>query len=378
MCAPLAPAIADRATKLRSDGATVVIVTAHAGGRCTRFDAPDDLSSCDAGAEILRVARSLPPHLVDMIVAGHSHAGMAHEVAGIAITESFAGGRSFGRVDLSVDTATGRVTGQQIFPPHDVCARESPVTHACDPATTHTEARVPARYEGAPVRPDDAVAEALAPAIQLVRDLKASPLGVVLDTPLRRAGPIESPLGNLFADAFRESITGADVAVNNTDGGLRADLPAGPLTYGRLFEVFPFDNRLVSLRLTGGDLRTVVTGLLQRRRIIAGISGIRVTARCSANGLDVVMQRASGAPVRDEEPLVVVTTDFLATGGDGYFAPVAPPGGFSIPDAAPLARDVVADWLRRRGGHLRAAQLVDADHPRWTHSSALPMTCGRP
>ena len=37
-----------------------------------------------------------------------------------------------------------------------------------------------------------------------------------------------------------------------------ADLPAGPLTYGSLFEVFPFDNKLVPVPLTGAQLRRLV------------------------------------------------------------------------------------------------------------------------
>ena len=50
----------------------------------------------------------------------------------------------------------------------------------------------------------------------------------------------------------------ADVVINNTDGGLRVDLPAGPLTYGRLFDVFPFNNQLVELatRMKGNEYAT--------------------------------------------------------------------------------------------------------------------------
>ena len=87
-----------------------------------------------------------------------------------------------------------------------------------------------------------------------VRALQATPLGIVLGETLRRTGDPESPLGNLFADAFRDAMPGADVALNsNSRGGLRADLPAGALTFGRLYEAFPFDNRLVTLTLKEGN-----------------------------------------------------------------------------------------------------------------------------
>ena len=83
----------------------------------------------------------------------------------------------------------------------------------------------------------------------------------MLETPIRRLVPA-SPLGNLVTDAYLAAVPGADVALNNSGGGLRADLPAGPLTYGSVFEVMPFDNLLVSLRLTGRQLRQVFSAAI--------------------------------------------------------------------------------------------------------------------
>jgi len=357
--APLAPVLEAEARRLRWAGASVVILTAHAGGRCRTLDSPADLSSCDQNAEIFTLARSLPPGLVDAVIAGHTHAGLAQDVNGIPIVESFSTGLSFGRIDLAIDRASGRVTTHQTFRPQNICVREDPRTHRCDPAAP------PAAYEGAKVVADAAIARVLEPAIEAVRELKARSLGVVLDTPIRRSGAIESPLGNLFADVYRQSVPGADVAINNTDGGLRADLPAGPLTYGSLFEVFPFDNKLVPLHLTGGELRRLIHAQISRGTRVFGLSGARVQVQCSGATTVVTMIRPSGAAIRDDEQLTVVTTDFLATAGDAVFTPVIPAGGFSLPDDAPLARDAVAAWLERHGGHLRDSELVDLKNPRW-------------
>ena len=203
---------------------------------------------------------------------------------------------------------------------------------------------VQAEYENAPVVPDAAIDRALAPALEQVRVVKARPIGIILDTPIRRLTP-DSPLGNLFTDALLASVPGADVALHNSSGGLRADLPQGALTYGGVFEVMPFDNLVVQIRLTGRELRLVFASHLQRTRRVIGFSGVRVRAQCSGGALDVVLTRPSGLPIRDDEPLLVVVSDFLATGGDGILAPVTPPGGFPTPDVAPLARDVLADYL---------------------------------
>ncbi len=372
---PLAGAIRGHATALRAQGAAVVIVTAHAGGRCASFDRPDDLSSCEPSSEIFTVARDLPRGLVDAIVAGHSHAPVGHMVEGIAITEAYSGGRAFGRIDLVVDRSRNRVTGTRVFAPRDLCAREDPATRTCDPAGAG--ARVQAEYENAPVVPDAAIDRTLAPALERVRVLKARPIGIVLDTPIRRLAP-DSPLGNLFTDALLASVPGADVALHNTSGGLRADLPRGALTYGGVYEVMPFDNLVVQIRLNGRQLRQVFAAHLQRSRRIIGFSGIRVRAQCSAGSLDVVLLRPTGIPIRDDEPLLIAISDFLATGGDGMLASVTPPGGFPIPATAPLLRDVLADYLSRLDGRLGEEALLDAGTPRLSVPGALPITCSGP
>ena len=107
---------------------------------------------------------------------------------------------------------------------HSIGARGASCATSC---SRRVELLPQAQYEGRPVTPDPAVVAAMAPALERVRALQATPLGVTLDTPLPRSVDAESPLGNLFADALREE-TGADVAINNNvRGGLRADLAEG-------------------------------------------------------------------------------------------------------------------------------------------------------
>jgi 2',3'-cyclic-nucleotide 2'-phosphodiesterase (5'-nucleotidase family) len=367
--APLLDTIRTHATALRAQGADIVIVSAHAGGRCTTLDRPDDLSSCDPASEILPIARGLPRGLVDVIVAGHTHAAMAHQVEGIAITEAYSNGRAFGRIDLSIDRRTRKVLDRRSFPPRDLCERENAATKTCGSGSD--SALVPAEYEGALVTPDADVERVLAPALEAVRVLKAEPIGVVLETPIRRLQPA-SPLGNLVTDAMLATAPGADIAVSNSGGGLRADLPAGPLTYGSVFEVIPFDNVLVRVRITGRELRQVFSASLLQSRRGLGFSGVRVEARCEAGAPAVTMTRPSGTAIADDDAVLLVTSDFLATGGDGILTPVMPAGGFPVDAAAPLVRDLLVEYLRRPGSPVREAQLVDAT-PRL--SVAGPMPC---
>jgi 2',3'-cyclic-nucleotide 2'-phosphodiesterase (5'-nucleotidase family) len=356
--APLAPAVTAAARALRAAGATVVLVAAHAGGGCRRFDDPDDLSSCDAGSEIFRLARALPPGAVDAVVAGHTHDGLAHRVAGIPIVEGYANGRAFGRVDLSVDRASGRVVGARLYPPQPVCA----------PSRCAAE-----RYEGAPVVPDEGVTAAVAADRERARSLRDSPLGVTVTAPIMRAHEEESPLGNLFADLMHEAFPGADLALIN-GGALRADLPAGPLTYGRLFEASPFDNRFALVRLTGDDLRRLLASNLAGTGGIVSLSGLRVAAACDGARLKIYLQLPDGRDLPAARRLTLVTSDFLAMGGDGLF-PAQLQRAAEI-QRGPAIRDVMAKLLRARGGSLGSGgDIFHVDHPRISYPGTRPVSC---
>ena len=62
----------------------------------------------------------------------------------------------------------------------------------------------------------------------------------------------ETNLGDLCADAYR-AMSGADVAVVN-GGGIRADIPAGDITYEQVITVHPFGNEMCMCEVTGQEL----------------------------------------------------------------------------------------------------------------------------
>jgi 5'-nucleotidase len=327
------------------------------------------LSSCDPGAEIFDVARGLTPGLVDVIAAGHTHDAVAHRVAGSTIVQAYSMGRAFGRADILVDREQRRVVSVTPFAPQDICLEFVSGTSRCATATTAQVARTPATYEGRPVADDPRVTEAMAPELARVRALQATMMNSGLERPIGRAGRWESPLGNLFADAMRDGTPGADAAINNNArGGLRADLPEGPLTFGRIYDVYPFDNRLVTLTLTGAELQQILSNELRRNRPNSiGVSGIRIVASCGSGELQVDLSRTSGQPVRPDERLTVVTMDMLAAGQ--FFAPAFSRPGFAAPPDAPVAREIVEDWLRGRS--IDADRFIDASRPRWEVPATL-------
>ena len=293
---------------------------------------------------------------MDVIAAGHTHGGLAHRVDGIGIIQPFSRGEAFGRVDVVFDRRSRSVARIQLFAPQEI---------------------VPAQYEGKAVTSDQAIVQAMAPALQRVHDLQATTLGASLDVPIRRVGELGSPLGNLFAEALRNAIPAADVAViNNAGRGLRADLPDGPLTFGRLYDVFPFDNRVARITLTGVELRRWLAGEIQQgRRGALGISGVRLRTSCLAGGIRVDLVRAVRRPIHDNDRLLVVTIG--APTPSGSVASPAPLGGVGPTENAPVVRELVEDWLRRLG---QAAQrrLDDATHRSPEYADAPTVACVMP
>lgn len=355
---PLAEAAAEEARALRERGAEIVVLATHAGGWCGETANPRDLTSCDDGSEIFRLARELRPGTLQAIVAGHSHGTVAHFVADVPIISVPNFGGQFGRMDLTFDTASRAVVDVRIHEPQLVCARVEASTGECAVAP----AGIVAAYEGKPVAPSAAVAAAIEPELARVRALRAEPLGVVADATIPRGTGLDGALGNLFADALLAAVPGADVALGYGAGrgGLRADLPSGPLTFGHAYDAFPFDNRITRVTLTGAQLERLIGAQLPQwidgRRGFPGLAGLRVTIGCADARTQVRLARESGNPVEPGEPLVVA----VASATVGRFAAAALEGEPEIGSAELpiLVRDAVAGWLLERDGRIAPADFA--------------------
>ena len=62
----------------------------------------------------------------------------------------------------------------------------------------------------------------------------------------------ETAIGNLVADAYR-AVGNADIGLVN-GGGIRADIPAGDITYADMLAVHPFGNTLCVVKATGSEI----------------------------------------------------------------------------------------------------------------------------
>ncbi len=260
--------------------ADFVIVTAHEG----------------SGA-IFDVARGLDSASVDLIVAGHTHQRIDTTVNGIPIVEAGSSGRDIGVVDFV------RVGG------------------------THREVRIQlvTPYADA-VKPDADLTGALAAELDAIKSVTSRSVGR-LKVPLQRQGA-EYGLGRLIADAAR-NIGKADVGMIN-NGGIRAGLPEGAVTWGDVQLVQPFQNRMLRLTVKGSVL------LQALEHCVDGASG---DPDCHVSGVEVWYDPEHGAGKRvtrtrltDGKEIdggrtyTLVVPDFLAAGGSGYAMLVGAPG----------------------------------------------------
>lgn len=351
---PLADATLREAQAMRDAGAQIVIVAAHAGGECREFTDATDLSSCDNESEIFRLARALPAGLVDVIVAGHTHKSIAHEVNGIAIISSWALGRAFGRVDLRLEE--GRVVERRLHPPTDLCEE------------------APCEYGAHRVVENESIREVVTPALDAAAARLAEQLGPTLDEAFLRSYGSESSAGNLLTDALVALRPDADGALLNA-GGVRADFPGGALTYGALYEVFPFDNLFASVRIRADQLASVIASNAGSSGGTLILGKLRARVQCGRQGMNVRILDARGRPIPNSRVLTIATSDYLAT--TSVFTSL-PGVEVNVERSGPLMREGIADWFRAQGSaSLSPEQFLDGDSPRISIPGPRPFRCTR-
>jgi 2',3'-cyclic-nucleotide 2'-phosphodiesterase (5'-nucleotidase family) len=164
------------------------------------------------------------------------------------------------------------------------------------------------------------------------------------------------------------------VAIVN-GGGLRAALPAGAMTYGRLFNVIPFDNRQATVVVSGGELKKVIAANLGRSGSIVLLSGMTATAVCDHAGLKIEMRRSDGGTIRETDRLRIATMDFLATGGDDFFASVPNLQIDGDITSTPIVRDGIVDWLRATPRSWSRDELLNEGNRRLKFPGSRPVTC---
>ncbi len=261
--------------EVRRQAPDFVVVVAHAAGNC-------GAASC--AGETIDLANELPPGSVDLIVGGHDHEPGGGVASSSPIVRAGSNGQGVGVVDL---------------------VRRS------DGTRSHSLGRVPVFADSLQI--DPAMVDLLAPYLRMAGELG----GVRVTTLAERLSSSASGdrrLGSFIAEAARRQAR-ADFGLHNP-GGVRIDLPDGPITYADLHRVMPFDNTVVRLVISGKQLRRLAEQVGPRSyfaNLVITYAPDTVAPRFGR----AMLAFPEGRQVVDDESYTLATNDFLADGGDG-------------------------------------------------------------
>lgn len=316
--------------------ADVLVLLVHEGATST------DVASITPESALGEIVEGVDDS-VSAIVSAHTHLAYNHVIDGRPVASAGQYGENFGLMNLQVDPETKELLS---------------ITNEIKPLTQDGE---PLYEPVADVQAivDDAKAEADV--------LGAEPVGEITGDFNRarqtngsenRGG--ESTIGNFVADV-QQWATGADVAIMNP-GGIRANLtyassgasdPDGNVTFREAATVQPFANTLVTLNLTGAQLKSVLEEQWQpegasRPFLKLGVSeGLQYTYDpAAAAGERITSITLNGEPIDPEASYLVAANSFLAAGGDN-FATFAE--GTNKADTGKIDLQSMVDWFDANG-----------------------------
>lgn len=344
---PMAPTIARYRDLLRERGADLIFLAIHEGlpydpdegwRRIAGVDPADTEgefqgrygTNYSGGAPNLMELVNMVPG-IDFAVGGHTHRGYPEPwidpVNHTMCFETFGNGSSIGHAVLLVDRQTRQLVGWE--PSHD---RGTLITLFEDQ-----------------LWPDQEIADVIAPYVAETEREMSRVVGRTA-VALTRGGAGSSVMGNLVADAMRERFD-ADFSFQNL-GGVRADLPPGPITAGDVFSVLPFGNELVVVQMDGRMLRRVIERRVSGRAAGLYVSGVHVAYDTGRPDYDrVVTLEVRGEPWDPDRTYRVVLTNFLLEGNSGFdFLTTIPPEAV-MPTNVRTAEAL--EWYLQREGTVR-------------------------
>lgn len=343
-------AIAQVLPAMKAEGANVIVVLAHLDGECEGGEA---VQPCEIRGLLGRIVRAFAPGTVDVVIAGHSHVLIASVSNGIAVVEAMAQGRFLGHVEVKVNKKSGRPepAGINVLPPIPICRSEDPFSKVCHRGFSGFAGAFPADREATVFR-NDRESEAMA-----LCDYEVA----VLTEDILHERARESPLANLTADLLRFSpvLLGeepADAAFIN-QGAIRDSLYAGRVTMCDLYRVWPFEDTLVEARLSGAKIREIFQFVFRGLGKWFAVSGLRIVVHMGPGTVEVLDE--DGKPLEDSRIYRVITTSYLAGGGDKMDRFLVEFQTLPFPNKRDAFRDLLKRWspVRSPGlGRVKIAQ----------------------
>lgn len=149
-----------------------------------------------------------------------------------------------------------------------------------------------------PAKPDAAAAALIATRKKKLDDALGAPIGFTKTGLEQESAEMSAWLTTSLKERFK-----TDVALLNRKG-VRQGLPAGPLTSATVWDLVPFENEIVTVKVTGEQL------LAAAQNTEARFAGLRAKGEGFVDG--------KGADLDPKKTYTLATTDYLYLGGDGF------------------------------------------------------------
>jgi 2',3'-cyclic-nucleotide 2'-phosphodiesterase (5'-nucleotidase family) len=199
--------------------------------------------------------------------------------------------------------------------------------------------------------PDDPAVEAvIAPFSARVRELNV-PIGKLVGG-LKKGGMGGGSLGNFVADALRNRAAAALgkpvlLAVINSSGLRKNQIAAGDISASDIYELLPFENALVTLELTGEQLRRFLDVTVERRN---AQSGARILYRTNKElkkseivGVRLLSPEGFEVEIDPKATYTIVTIDYLVKRGGDY---IVLQEGKNLKPLSLTMRDAVLEYVK--------------------------------
>ena len=301
-----------QAAELRREGINAIVVLIHEGGYTT--ERLNDKHCPGLSGDILPILDRLDP-AIDVVASAHTHQPYVCDYKGFLLTSAASYGRLVTDIELEIDRASGRVLKKT--------ALNRIVTSA-----PYFDAPLQPAY---PQLPKDANVDrevrGYADRVAPFANRRVGSVTATLGNRPDSAG--QSPLGDVIVDADLAATrkVGAQIAFLNP-GSVRAPVDFGSdgaVTYGALFRAQPFGNNLVTMTLTGRQIKEFLEQqwLPERRQpqmlqVSRGFSYAYDSARAIGDRVLVQSMRIEGMVIDPGKAYRVTVNSFMATGGDGF------------------------------------------------------------
>ncbi len=306
---------------LKAQGADAIVLLIHQGGR-TNGD--PDPNTCPALYGDIKAVLDRLDSRIDVVVSGHTHwsyvceYGEFNPAKPFLMTSAGLWGKLVTDITLEIDPALHKVVSRKA---HNVIV-QSPGYMASTVFLANREL-----YPIFQPRPD--IAAYVAKYVNAAEVWTHRIAGHLAESVEKPEGPLANsggPLGNLIADAQLAATTGAGAQIAITNPfGIRRSLEIAPdnsVTFGAIYAVQPFGNRLVTVTMTGADIKAVLEEGFDREapeQILAASAGfVFHYDRSKPIGSRIGSMTLNGVPIDLAADYRVTVSQFLADGGDSF------------------------------------------------------------